>query len=123
MPSLQGLQPYVHELFEDREVRRHLGRAAVNLRDAGARAAKAGSGSKAAKDPRLRERLIDGGRAALTAAIAARGAAERQRRRQQRRKRTAAVAGLVAAGVVAGGAARSRSGAGEDSGSNGQPAT
>jgi hypothetical protein len=125
MPSLRGLQPYLNELLEDREVRGHLATAATNLSEAGARAAKAGSRRKAAKDPHLRERLIDGGRAAVTAAIAARGAAERERRRQQRRRRTtAAVAGLVAAGVVVGGAAaRSRSGAGEDIGSDSQPPT
>jgi hypothetical protein len=113
MTSLQTLKSNLGEMIEDDEVQRHVGRAARSLRDAGARAGKAGSKRKAVEDDRLRARLLDGGRAAAAAVLAARTVAERRQRRQ--RRRNVAVAGVVAAGVVAGGAAaRARSAAAGD---------
>jgi hypothetical protein len=40
MPTLQAVQPYVEQLFEDSDVQKHLSRAAANLRGAGVRAGK-----------------------------------------------------------------------------------
>ena len=58
--TLEAIGPYVEQLFEDSDVQEQLRRAAANLRGAKSRAGRARSKKKAAKDPVLRRRLVDG---------------------------------------------------------------
>jgi hypothetical protein len=98
--TLETIQPYVEQLFEDSDVQKQLRRAAANLRGATSRAGRAKSAKKAAKDPVLRQRIVEGARAAVAAGVAVKRAPEKQQRRS-RRGRLLLLGGLVAAGVVA----------------------
>src|SRR5438477_608933 len=69
MPTLQALQPYVEQLFEDSDVQRQLSRAAANFRGAGTRAGSAKSKRDALQDAKLRQRLLDGARAGVAAGV------------------------------------------------------
>jgi hypothetical protein len=100
MATLERIQPYVEQLFDDSDVQKQLSRAATQLRGARSRAAGAKSKKQALKDPRLRHRLVEGGRAALAAAVAIQKGPEKQKRRS-RRGRLLALAVLGAAGFVA----------------------
>lgn len=84
MPTLETIQPYVEQLFEDSDVQKHLARASANLRAAGSRAGSAKSKKKALKDPTLRHRLLDGGRAVVAAGVAIKQGPEKQKRRGRR---------------------------------------
>ena len=100
MPTLQAVQPYVEQLFDDDDVQRQLSRVAANLRGAGVRAGKAKSKRKALQDPRLRRRLLDGARAGVAAGVAIKQGPEKRRRRS-RGKWLVVLAGLGAAAYVA----------------------
>jgi hypothetical protein len=100
MPTLQAVQPYVEQLFDDNDVQRHLSRAAATLRGAGARAGKAKSKRQALQDPRLRQRLADGARAGVAAGIAIKQGPEKRKRRS-RGKWLVVLAGVGAAAYVA----------------------
>jgi hypothetical protein len=97
MATLEAIQPYVEQLFDDSDVQRHLARASANLRDARARAGKAKSKKKALKDPALHQRLLNGGREAFAAAIAIKEGPEKH----QRRSRRGRLLLLAAVGAVA----------------------
>jgi hypothetical protein len=97
MATMNAIQPYVEQLFDDSDVRRHLARASANLRAARARADKAKSKKKALKDPTLRQRLA----ASVRAVIAAGAAIEKAPEKQRRRSRLKALVGLGAVGGVA----------------------
>ncbi len=84
MATLEAIQPYVEQLFDDSDVQRHLARASANLRGAKARAGKAKSRKKALKDPTLRHRVAEGGRAGFAAAVAIKQGPEKQKRRSRR---------------------------------------
>jgi hypothetical protein len=98
--TLEAIQPYVEQLFDDSDVRQQLSRASANLRDARSRARRAKSKKQALKDPRLRDRLVAGGRAASAAVVAIGRGPELQRRRK-RRGRLLALAGMAAVGSIA----------------------
>jgi len=83
MPTIQGFQPYVEQLFEDSDVQQQLSRAAANLRGAGARAGSAKSKRRALMDPKLRQRLLDGARACLAAGVALQKGPEKRKRRRR----------------------------------------
>jgi hypothetical protein len=100
MPTLDTIQPYVEQLFDDSEVRKQLSRASANLRAARSRAGSAKSKKKAIKDPTLRRRLVDGGRAAVAAGVAIQKGPEKQKRRG-RRGWLVALAGLGAGAFLA----------------------
>jgi hypothetical protein len=100
MPALQTVQPYVEQLFEDADVQQQLSRAAANLRGAGARAGKARSTRQALKDPKLRQRLLDGARAGVAAGVAIQKGPEKRKRRS-RGKWLVVLAGLGAGAYVA----------------------
>jgi hypothetical protein len=100
MPTLQAVQPYVEQLFDDSEVQKQLSRAAANLRGAGSRASSAKSKRKALQDPKLRQRLLDGARAGVAAGVAIKKGPEKQKRRS-RGKLLLILAGLGAGAYVA----------------------
>jgi hypothetical protein len=100
MPTLDSIQPYVEQLFDDSEVQKQLSRASANLRAARSRAGSAKSKKKAIKDPTLRRRLVDGGRAAVAAGVAIQKGPEKQKRRG-RRGWLVAIAGLGAGAFLA----------------------
>jgi hypothetical protein len=83
-PTLETLQPYVEQLFEDSDVQKHLARASANLRGAHSRAGSAKSKKKALKDPRLRQRLLDSAKAAVAAGVAIKQGPEKRARRSRR---------------------------------------
>ncbi|MEA2133077.1 MAG: hypothetical protein QOC68_986 [Solirubrobacteraceae bacterium] len=83
--TLEKIQPYVEQLFDDSDVQKHLARATANLRGAKSRAGKAKSKKKALKDPTLRQRLLDSAQAAVAAGVAIKKGPEKQARRGRRR--------------------------------------
>jgi hypothetical protein len=99
-PSLESIQPYVEQLFEDSEVQKQLDRAAANLRAARSRAGSAKSSKQALQDPRLRHRLLEGARAAVAAGVAIKQGPEKKQRRGRRGRRLALVV-LAAGGFAA----------------------
>jgi hypothetical protein len=100
MATLEAIQPYVEQFFDDSDVQRHLSRASANLRSAKARAGRAHSKKKAIKDPTLLQRVLVGGREAFAAAVALTQAPEKQKKRS-RRGRLLLLAALGAVGAVA----------------------
>ena len=50
--TLESIQPYVEQLFDDSEVQKHLSRAAANLRGARSRASDAKSALRRHRCPR-----------------------------------------------------------------------
>lgn len=98
--TLETIQPYVEQLFDDSDVQKHLARARMNLRGAQTRAGKAKSKKQALQDPRLRQRLLDGGRAAVAAAVAIKQGPEKKARRG-RRGRLLVIVALGAGAYVA----------------------
>jgi hypothetical protein len=83
MPTLQALQPYVEQIFEDSDIQTQLSRAAANVRGAGVRAGKAKSKRKALQDPKLRRRLLDAARASVAVGVAIKQGPEKQKRRSR----------------------------------------
>jgi hypothetical protein len=83
--TLESIQPYIEQLFDDSDVQKNLARASANLRGAKSRAGKARSKKKALKDPTLRRRLLDSGRAAVAVGVAIKQGPEKQVRRGRRR--------------------------------------
>ena len=67
--TLESIQPYIEQLFDDSDVQKHLARASANLRGAKSRAGKAKSKKKALKDPTLRQRLIDSAQAMVAGSL------------------------------------------------------
>jgi hypothetical protein len=100
MATLEAIQPYVEQLFDDSDVQRHLSRASANLRGAKARAGRSRSKKKALRDAALLQRVLIGGREAFAAAVALTQAPEKQKKRS-RRGRLLLLAALGAAGFVA----------------------
>lgn len=98
--ALDTLQPYVEQLFDDDDVRKHLARARANLRGAQARAGRQRSKKKALQDDLIRHRVAEAARAAFAAGVAVKEGPERQRRRS-RRSAFFALALLGAAAYVA----------------------
>ena len=98
--TLESIQPYVEQLFEDSDVQKHLARASANLRGAKSRAGKGKSRTKALKDPTLRQRLLDSAQAAVAAGVAINKGPEKQSRRGRRRG-LLLIAGLGAAAFLA----------------------
>ena len=82
--TLQSIQPYVEQLFDDSNVQKHLARATANLRGARSRADKAKSKKKALQDPRLRRRLANSAQAAVAAGVAIKQGPEKRARRSRR---------------------------------------
>jgi len=82
--TLESIQPYVEQLFDDSDVQKQLARATANLRGARARAGKAKSKKKALQDPTLRRRLVNGAQAAVAAGVAIQKGPEKQARRSRR---------------------------------------
>src|SRR5215213_858223 len=68
--TLESIQPYVEQLFDDSEVQKQLARATANLRGARSRAGSAKSKKKALQDPTLRRRLANTVQAAVAAGVA-----------------------------------------------------
>jgi hypothetical protein len=97
MATLETIQPYVEQLFDDAEVRRQLARANANLRAARARAGRAKSTKKALGDDRLRQRVIAGAQALAAAAAEIKAGPEKQRTRARRTRLLVLV--LVSAGA------------------------
>ena len=62
--TLESIQPYVEQIFDDSDVQKHLARATANLRGARTRADNAKSKKQALQDPRLRRRLVNTAQAA-----------------------------------------------------------
>ena len=83
--TLESIQPYVEQLFDDSEVQKHLSRATANLRGARSRAGNAKSKKKALQDPRLRQRLINTAQAAVAAGVAIQKGPEKKARRSRGR--------------------------------------
>jgi hypothetical protein len=100
MTTLETIRPYVEQLFDDDDVHKQLARATANLRGAKSRAGRAKSAKRALKDPTLRHRLLEGGRATVAAAVAIRRGPPKQRRRH-RGRRLLILAGLGAGVFVA----------------------
>ena len=82
--TLESIQPYVEQLFDDSEVQKHLSRATANLRGARSRAGNAKSKKKALQDPRLRQRLINTAQAAVAAGVAIQKGPEKKARSRRR---------------------------------------
>lgn len=104
MPTtMERLEPYVTQLFENDDVRDNFLRMTFNLRQAQSRAAGRKSARQAATDRRLHHRLLESARAAGAIAVAVREGPQlqRQRRRRSRRRLVLALAGLAAGGYLA----------------------
>lgn len=82
--TLESIQPYVEQLFDDSEVQKQLARATANLRGARSRADKAKSKKKALQDATLRRRLVNSAQAAVAAGVAIKRGPEKQARRSRR---------------------------------------
>jgi hypothetical protein len=82
--TLESIQPYVEQLFDDSDVKKHLARATANLRGARTRAGNAKSKKKALQDPRLRQRLVNTAQAAVAAGVAIKKGPEKKARRSRR---------------------------------------
>jgi hypothetical protein len=82
--TLESIQPYVEQLFDDSDVKKHLARASANLRGARTRADKAKSKKKALKDPTLRRRLLNSAQATVAAGVAIKQGPEKRARRSRR---------------------------------------
>ena len=82
--TLESIQPYVEQLFDDSDVQKHLARASANLRGARARAGNAKSKKKALKDPTLRRRLVNSAQAAVAAGVAIQQGPQKRARRSRR---------------------------------------
>ena len=95
--TLESIQPYVEQLFDDSDVQKHLARATANLRGARSRAGSAKSKKQALQDPRLRQRLVNTAQAAVAAGVAIKQGPEKRARRSRR-------GWLVAAAAVGAGA-------------------
>jgi hypothetical protein len=100
MATLDTIQPYVEQLFDDSDVQKHLARATANLRGAQSRAGKAKSKKKALKDPTLHKRLLDSAQAAVAAGVAIKQGPEKRARRG-RRGWVLLIAGVGAGAFVA----------------------
>jgi hypothetical protein len=98
--TLESIQPYVEQLFDDSDVQKHLARATANLRGARSRAGNAKSKKKALQDPRLRQRLVNTAQAAVAAGVAIKRGPEKRARRS-RRGWLVAVAAVGAGAYVA----------------------
>jgi hypothetical protein len=96
--TLDAIQPYVEQLFDDTDVQRQLRRASANLRVARARAGNQKTKKQALQDERLRHRLAEAIRASTAAAAGVKAGPEKQRR-SNRRSGLVAMA-LIGAGVV-----------------------
>ena len=106
--TLESIQPYVEQLFDDSDVQKHLARATANLRGARARAGNAKSKKKALKDPGLRRRLLTSAQAAVAAGVAIKQGPEKQARRSRRGRFVALVALGAGAYVAINAEARTR---------------
>ena len=106
--TLESIQPYVEQLFEDSDVQKHLARATANLRGARSRAGNAKSKKKALQDPRLRQRLVNTAQAAFAAGVAIKRGPEKRARRSRRGWLVAAAAVGAGAYVATNEAARTR---------------
>ena len=82
--TLESIQPYVEQLFDDSEVQKHLARATANLRGARTRAVNAKSKKKALQDATLRRRLLNTAQAAVAAGVAIKQGPEKKARRSRR---------------------------------------
>ena len=82
--TLESIQPYVEQLFDDSDVQKHLARATANLRGARTRAGNAKSKKQALQDPRLRRRLVNTAQAAVAAGVAIQKGPEKKARRSRR---------------------------------------
>jgi len=98
--TLESIQPYVEQLFDDSEVQKQLARVTANLRGAKSRANNAKSKKKALKDPRLRQRLLTSAQAAIAAGVAIKQGPEKKARRS-RRGWIVAIAAIGAGAYVA----------------------
>jgi hypothetical protein len=99
MATLETIQPYVEQLFDDSKFQRDLSRAGRNLRGARSRAGRAKSKKQAVTDPRVWEWLLGSAGAAIDAAQALRQAPQKQK--QRGRGRRLLLLGLGAAAYVA----------------------
>jgi hypothetical protein len=106
--TLESIQPYVEQLFDDSDVQKHLARATANLRGARARAGNAKSKKKALKDPGLRRRLLTSAQAAVAAGVAIQQGPQKQARRSRRGRFVALVALGAGAYVATNAQARTR---------------
>jgi hypothetical protein len=84
MATLETIQPYVEQLFDDAEVRKQLARANANLRAARARAGRTKSKKQALTDERLRRRIIQSAQALALVAAEIKAGPEKQRTRSRR---------------------------------------
>ena len=82
--TLESIQPYVEQLFDDSEVQKQLARVTANLRGAKSRAGNAKSKKKAIQDPTLRRRLVNSAQAAVAAGVAIKQGPQKQARRSRR---------------------------------------
>ena len=82
--TLESIQPYVEQLFDDSDVQKHLARATANLRGARTRAGNAKSKKQALQDPRLRQRLVNTAQAAVAAGVAIQKGPQKKARRSRR---------------------------------------
>jgi hypothetical protein len=99
--TLESIQPYVEQLFDDSEVQKQLARATANLRGAKSRADSAKSKKKALQDPTLRRRLANTVQAAVAAGVAIKQGPEKKKAKRSRRGWVVALAAVGAGAYVA----------------------
>jgi hypothetical protein len=99
--TLESIQPYVEQLFDDSEVQKQLARATANLRGAKSRAGNAKSKKKALQDPTLRRRLANSVQAAVAAGVAIKQGPEKKKAKRSRRGWLVALAAVGAGAYVA----------------------
>jgi hypothetical protein len=101
MTTLERIQPYVEQIFDDDDVRANVARMTANLRAARKRAASRKGVRQAAEDPGVRARLVDGARAGRAAVLAIREAPQKRQSPWPRRVRLVlAMAAAAGAGVA-----------------------
>jgi len=96
MTTLETIQPYVEQLFDDTEVQRHLARARANLQVARSRAGRAKRKKQIAADRQVWQRLGRGLSEALDAAVVLKEAPQRRRSNRGRWLLVFAAAGSAA---------------------------
>jgi hypothetical protein len=110
MTTLERIQPYVEQIFDDDDVRANVARMTANLRAARKRAASRKGVRQAAEDPGVRARLVDGARAGRAAVLAIREAPQKRQspKRQSPWPRRVRLVLAMAAAAGAGVAYQSR---------------
>ena len=98
--TLERIQPYVEQVFDNDDVRRNLARMTANLRAARSRAESSKNVRQAAEDPGVRARLLESARAGRAAVLAIREGPQKENPWPRRVRLVLAMAAAAGAGFA-----------------------